>query len=61
MTKYECKKCKKTRDLVKATIVVVDGKVVVKEALCECGNYMESAPSEGMPNLIRTEPTLRKK
>ena len=34
---------------------------VTKEALCGCGKYMESEPTEGMPNLIRTEPTLTKK
>jgi hypothetical protein len=47
--------------LEKATICVIDGSVEVKEAKCECGNYMDSEPTKGMPSLIRTEPTLTKK
>ena len=61
MTKYKCKKCKKERMLDKATIIVLKGKVVVKEALCGCGEFMVSEPTDGMPGLIRTEPTLNKK
>jgi len=45
----------------KATIVYRDGKWVTKEALCECGKYMDSEPTEGMPSLKRTEPTLTMK
>mgnify|MGYP003650882550 FL=1 len=60
MTKYKCKKCKNEIDLVKATIVIIEDKVVTKEALCECGEYMVSKPVEGMPSLIRTEPSLKK-
>ena len=44
----------------KATIVYRDGKWVTKEALCECGKYMDSKATEGMPNLKRTEPSLSK-
>jgi len=45
----------------KATIVYRDGKWVTKEALCnECGKYMDSKPTDGMPNLKRTEPSLSK-
>jgi len=45
----------------KATIVHRDGKWVTKEALCECGLYMDSKPTEGMPSLKRTEPSLTMK
>ena len=60
MTKYSCE-CGNTMEIGKATIVYRDGEWVTKEALCECGKYMDSEPTEGMPNLIRTEPTLTKK
>ncbi len=60
MTKYRCK-CGKEKDLAKATIVLIEGKWVAKEALCECGKYMDSKPTEGMPSLKRTEPSLSKK
>jgi hypothetical protein len=59
MTKYVCK-CGKTKDFKKVTIVFKD-KWVAKEALCECGKYMDSEPEEGMPSLKRTEPSLSKK
>ena len=58
MTKYVCK-CGKEKDLGKVTIVLKD-KWVAKEALCECGKYMDSEPEEGMPTLRRTEPSLSK-
>jgi len=60
MTLYTCE-CGKTRELSKATIVYRDGAWVAKEAECECGKYMDSKPTEGMPNLKRTEPTLSMK
>ena len=53
MTLYTCE-CNKT-------IVHRDGKWVTKEALCECGKYMDSEPTEGMPSLKRTEPSLTMK
>jgi hypothetical protein len=40
---YVCNKCRETRDISKMTIGIVDGKVVTKEALCKCGEYMEQA------------------
>ena len=58
MTKYVCK-CGKEKDLGKVTIVLKD-KWVAKEALCECGKYMDSEPEEGIPTLRRTEPSLSK-
>lgn len=62
MIKFKCKKCNKTKDLSKATLVVRDGKIVTKEALCECGEYMQEIEKEfgGFPSIIRTEPTLKK-
>jgi hypothetical protein len=49
------------REILKATIVYREGKWVTKEAECNCGLYMESEPTDGMPNLKRTEPSLSKK
>ena len=59
MALYKCE-CGKERELPKATIVLREGKWVAKEGLCECGKYMDSEPTEGMPNLKRTEPSLSK-
>jgi hypothetical protein len=62
MIKYECKKCGNKKELRKTTLVIRNGKAVGKEAYCiKCDLYMTSKPNEGMPQLIRTEPTLRKK
>ena len=44
----------------KATIVYRDGEWVTKEAKCSCGKWMDSEPTEGMPSLKRTEPSLSK-
>ena len=60
MTLYTCE-CGNTRDIAIATIVHRDGKWVTKEALCECGKWMDSEPTEGMPSLKRTEPSLSMK
>ena len=60
MTKYSCE-CGKTMEIGKATIVLRDKKWVTKEALCECGKYMDSKPTDGMPSLKRTEPSLSMK
>jgi len=59
MTLYTCK-CGNTMEIGKSTIVLIDGKWVTKQALCECGKYMDSEPTEGLPNLKRTEPSLSK-
>jgi len=59
MTLYFCE-CGKTMEIGKATIVLRDGNWVTKEALCECGKYMDSKPTDGMPTLKRTEPSLSK-
>tara|TARA_R110000803_G_scaffold25845_3_gene61715 strand:+ start:2470 stop:2721 length:252 start_codon:yes stop_codon:yes gene_type:complete len=60
MTLYKCK-CGKKKELSKATIVHRDGDWVAKEGLCKCGKYMDSEPTEGIPTLKRTEPSLSKK
>ena len=61
MTTYKCECGKEEKEISKATIVLRDGKWVAKEALCGCGKYMDSEPAEGMPDLIRTEPSLSTK
>ena len=63
MLKYICNKCGETKDLMRATLEVVDYKVRTKEALCKCGEYMQEIEKDfdGFPCLIRTEPTLSKK
>ena len=63
MLKYICNKCGETKDLMRATLEVVDDKVRTKEALCKCGEYMQEIEKDfdGFPCLIRTEPTLSKK
>jgi hypothetical protein len=61
MTLYKCECGKEEKEISKATIVLREGKWVAKEALCSCNKYMDSEPQEGMPKLIRTEPTLSKK
>jgi hypothetical protein len=60
MLKYICNVCGNTRQLSKATLEVIDGKVRTREALCQCGAYMQEVEKEfgGFPSLKRTEPTL---
>jgi len=59
MTLYSCE-CGNTMEIGKATIVYRDGEWVTKEAKCSCGKYMDSKPTEGIPTLKRTEPSLSK-
>ena len=63
MIKFQCNSCGEKKDLMKATIKVIDGKVRTQEALCECGEYMQEIEKDfnGFPNLIRTEPSLERK
>jgi len=61
MTLYSCECGKEEKEVGKATIVVRDNKWVCKEAQCTCGKYMDSKPTDGMPSLKRTEPTLSMK
>ena len=60
MTLYTCE-CGNTREIAIATIVYRDGNWVTKQAECECGKYMNSEPTEGIPTLQRTEPSLTKR
>ena len=55
MTLYSCECGKEEKEVAKATIVLRDGKWVTKEAQCSCGKYMDSKPTDGMPNLKRTD------
>jgi hypothetical protein len=58
---YKCNKCKYKIELNRSTTVLRDGKWVTKEAYCsKCELWMTSKPAEGFPELIRTEPTLKK-
>jgi len=60
MTLYTCK-CGNTKEISTATIVYRSEKWVTKQAECECGLYMTSEPTEGIPSLQRTEPSLTKR
>ena len=61
MTLYTCE-CGNAREIAIATIVHRDGEWVTKQAECEkCGLYMDSEPTEGIPTLQRTEPSLSNK
>ena len=64
MIRFICNNCNETKDLMKATIKVIDGKVRTQEAYCEkCNEWLQEVEKEfdGFPSLIRTEPTLSKK
>ena len=64
MIRFICNNCNQTKDLMKATIKVIDGKVRTQEAYCEkCNEWMQEIEKDfdGFPSLIRTEPTLSKK
>ena len=63
MLKYQCNNCGETKDLMRATLKVIDGKIRTVEALCKCVEYMQEIEKDfdGFPCLIRTEPTLSKK
>tara|TARA_R110002020_G_scaffold424388_2_gene633583 strand:- start:15929 stop:16195 length:267 start_codon:yes stop_codon:yes gene_type:complete len=60
MIKFICKTCDATKELMKATIKVIDGKVRTEQAKCECGEWMVELEKEfdGFPSLIRTEESL---
>ena len=63
MIKFICNSCGETKDLMRATLKEIDGKIRTVEALCKCGEYMQEIEKDfdGFPCLIRTEPTLTKK
>jgi len=61
---YVCNKCSETKELMKATIKIIDGKVRTKQAYCKkCEEWMQELEKDfkGFPSLIRTEATLSKK
>jgi len=60
MTLYKCKCGKEEREVTKAKIVLREGKWVA-DVICSCNKHMDSEPTEGMPSLKRTEPTLSNK
>lgn len=56
MSTYRCEKCGATRELNKTTIAIVNGKAQVKEALCSCGEYMQSMEKfKGWPTIHRPD------
>jgi hypothetical protein len=63
MIKFICNTCGETKDLMRATIKVIDGKIRTVEALCKCGEYMQEIEKDfdGFPCLIRTDATLSNK
>ena len=61
---YVCNKCSNKKELSKATIKVIDGKVRTEQAYCEgCEEWMQELEKDfkGFPGLIRTEATLSKR
>ena len=63
MSKYECKTCKQTKELLKTTSVFRNGKLVAKEAICDkCGKYMDYIEEKfkGFPTIIRNEEHMKK-
>jgi hypothetical protein len=64
MIQFICNTCNETKELQKATIKVIDGKVRTQEAYCEkCKEWMQEVDKDfgGFPSLIRTEETLTRK
>lgn len=63
MIKFVCKCGKEIKELQKATIKVIEGKVRTVEAVCSCDKYMQEIEKDfdGFPSLIRTEPSLNKR
>ena len=60
---FKCISCDKTKELSKSIIEIYDGKVRTKNAQCDCGDEMKEIEKKGFngfPNLIRTEPSLKK-
>tara|TARA_Y100000004_G_scaffold173316_1_gene211061 strand:- start:12448 stop:12630 length:183 start_codon:yes stop_codon:yes gene_type:complete len=58
---FYCETCEAKKELHKIKTVYKDGQWITLEAYCEkCKTYMKSKPLEGFPDLIRTEPSLKK-
>jgi len=62
MSLFKCKNCGKEKELLRQTIIIINNKLVTKESLCECGEYMTEKDKsfKGFPQIIRNEPNLRK-
>lgn len=60
MTLYRCLICKQEKEVARAKIIYKDNKWVA-DVKCECGLYMDSKPTEGMPQIKRTEKSLSRK
>ena len=60
MTIYKCPCGEQEKEIGRAKIIYRENKWVA-DVVCECGKYMESEPTEGMPQIKRTEQTLTKK
>tara|TARA_R110002050_G_scaffold26276_6_gene69467 strand:- start:569 stop:751 length:183 start_codon:yes stop_codon:yes gene_type:complete len=41
MAKFRCEKCKKEKNILKQTLVFLDGDIRAKESKCECGEWMK--------------------
>ena len=56
MALYKCPACGKEKELHATTITIINGKAQVKEALCGCGEYMQSAEKfKGWPTIHRPD------
>ena len=60
---FQCKKCKKTKDLYKVKFTAVDKNLICKDAIC-CDEYMQTITTkeyEGMPDIKRNEEHCKSK
>tara|TARA_R100001244_G_scaffold120617_1_gene90232 strand:+ start:31 stop:249 length:219 start_codon:yes stop_codon:yes gene_type:complete len=60
---FQCKKCKKTKDLYKVKFTAIGSNLVCKEAYC-CNEYMTQVLTdeyEGMPEIKRNEEHCKNK
>ena len=56
MALYKCPACGKEKELHATTIAIINGKAQVKEALCGCGEYMQSMEKfKGWPTIHRPD------
>ena len=53
--KYKCEKCKREIELLNQTMIVRDGKVIIKEAQCCEQEMKQLGANSGMPTIIRNE------
>ena len=60
MSLYRCPCGKEEKEISNAIIGLREGKWVCINAVCSCGQYMDSEPEEGFPQLKRTEASLSK-